>query len=126
MEGQLETLWNAIRDELRQEVPDFKFHIWLEPLAAAGLAGGTLYVRAPEHIRTSVAERYLPLLRSAAERSAGTRLAVEVVGDGWEPPASGEGASAGLSTGVSTEISSGDLVPWLARGLPALTAAPFF
>ena len=35
MEGQLETLWNRIRDELRQEVPDFKFHIWLDPLEAA-------------------------------------------------------------------------------------------
>jgi chromosomal replication initiator protein len=87
VEGQLETLWNSIRDELRQEVPDFKFHIWLEPLAVAGLAGGTLYVRAPEHIRTSVAERYLPLLRRAAERRSGSRLAVEVVGEGWEPPA---------------------------------------
>ena len=63
MSGQVETLWNRIRDELRQEVPDFKFHIWLEPLEAAELVGGVLYVRAPEHIRTSVAERYLPLLR---------------------------------------------------------------
>jgi chromosomal replication initiator protein len=86
VEGQLETLWKDIRDELRQEVPDFKFHIWLEPLEAAGLVGGTLYVRAPEHIRTSVAERYLPLLRGAAERGAGSALAVEVVGVGWEAP----------------------------------------
>ncbi|MBN1528134.1 MAG: chromosomal replication initiator protein DnaA [Thermoleophilaceae bacterium] len=86
MEGQLETLWKDIRDELRQEVPDFKFHIWLEPLEPAGMAGGTLYLRAPEHIRTSVAERYLPLLRRVAERCAGSPLTLEVVGEGWEPP----------------------------------------
>ena len=35
--------------------------------------GGTLYVRAPEHIRTSVAERYLPLLRGAAGRPGRAR-----------------------------------------------------
>jgi chromosomal replication initiator protein len=109
VEGQLETLWNSIRDELRQEVPDFKFHIWLEPLAVAGLAGGTLYVRAPEHIRTSVAERYLPLLRRAAERRSGSRLAVEVVGEGWEPPAAegaeAEGPAPGREPGLNPKYS---------------------
>ena len=103
MEGQLETLWEDIRDELRQEVPDFKFHIWLEPLEPAGLLGDTLYVRAPEHIRTSVAERYLPLIRRAAERCAGARLAVEVVGEGWEAPsAAGAARRATPRSPVST------------------------
>ena len=64
--AQLDQLWDDIRDELRRETPDFKFHIWLEPLELAGVQRQTLYVRAPEHIRTSVAERYLPLLRRAA------------------------------------------------------------
>ena len=59
-------LWDDIREELRSETPDFKFHIWIEPLELAAVHGKTLYVRAPEHIRTSVAERYLPLLRRAA------------------------------------------------------------
>ena len=45
--------------DLRGETPDFKFQIWLEPLEPAAWTG-TLYVRAPEHIRTSVRERYLP------------------------------------------------------------------
>src|SRR4051794_39109191 len=64
----LDQLWDAIREELRRETPDFKFHIWIEPLELAGVRGKTLYVRAPEHIRTSVRERYLPLLRRAAVR----------------------------------------------------------
>jgi chromosomal replication initiator protein len=80
-------LWDDIRADLRQETPDFKFHIWLEPLELAALRGRVLYVRAPEHIRTSVAERYLPLLRRAARRKFDERATVEIVGSGWEPPA---------------------------------------
>jgi chromosomal replication initiator protein len=85
---QLDQLWDDIRDELRSETPDFKFHIWIEPLELAAVHGKTLYVRAPEHIRTSVAERYLPLLRRAAVKRFDRHALVEVVGPGWcEPPA---------------------------------------
>jgi chromosomal replication initiator protein len=81
-----EESWDAIRGELRRETPDFKFHIWLEPLRLAAIRGSTVYVRAPEHIRTSVAERYLPLLRRAASAGLGERALVEIVGEDWEPP----------------------------------------
>jgi chromosomal replication initiator protein len=84
----LEQIWDDIRDELRRETPDFKFHIWIEPLELAGVSGTTLYVRAPDHIRTSVVERFLPLLRRAAARRFDRRAVVDVVGAGWAPPAS--------------------------------------
>jgi chromosomal replication initiator protein len=84
---QLDQLWNDIREELRRETPDFKFHLWIEPLELAGVRGTTLYVRAPEHIRTSVAERYVPLLRRAAARRFDKHATVEVVGAGWTAPA---------------------------------------
>ncbi len=45
--------------------------------------GGTLYIRAPEHIRTSVRERYLPLLRRATRARVGPHAVVEIVGGGW-------------------------------------------
>jgi len=80
-------IWDDIRDELRQAAPDFKFHIWLEPLELAGIREHTLYVRAPEHIRTSVAERYLPLLRRSAAKRFDARAVVEIVGPEWAPPA---------------------------------------
>jgi len=80
-------IWDDIRDELRRETPDFKFHIWLEPLRLAAVRGSTVYVRAPEHIRTSVVERYLPLLRRAAAARFNEHAIVEVVGADWEPPA---------------------------------------
>ncbi len=64
-------------------VPEFKYHIWIEPLDLAAVRGSTLYIRAPEHIRTSVAERYLPLLRRAAVARFDQRAVVEIVGAGW-------------------------------------------
>jgi chromosomal replication initiator protein len=91
--AQLETLWEEIRAELRNEVPDFKWNLWLAPLEAAGLAGGVLYVRAPEHIRTSVAERYLPLVRRAAAACSRQSLGVEIVGPDWQPQHGGTGAA---------------------------------
>jgi chromosomal replication initiator protein len=78
-------LWQDMRDELRRQTPDFKFNIWLEPLELAGVEGSIVYVRAPEHIRTWVAQRYLPLLRAAAGRAYRKDASVEVVGEGWEP-----------------------------------------
>jgi len=84
----LDQIWDDIRDELRRTTPDFKFHLWIEPLELAGVSDSTLYVRAPEHIRTSVAERYLPLLRRAATSCFDQRAAVEVVGPTWSAPTS--------------------------------------
>ena len=89
MPAQLDQLWDDIRDELRRETPDFKFHIWIEPLELAAVHGRTLYIRAPEHIRTSVAERYLPLLRRAAQRCFDERATIEVVGAEWRAPSAG-------------------------------------
>jgi chromosomal replication initiator protein len=99
---QPDEIWDAIRSELRRETPDFKFHIWLEPLSLAAIRADTVYVRAPEHIRTSVSERYLPLLRRAAAAGFREQALVEVVGEDWEAPpdARVDGASAdGPSTG---------------------------
>jgi chromosomal replication initiator protein len=86
----LDEIWDDIREELRAETADFKFHIWIEPLELAAVRGATLYVRAPEHIRTSIAERYLPLLRRAAAKRFDERATVEVVGADWREPAEGD------------------------------------
>ena len=85
MPEQPEPIWDGIREQLRAEAPDFQFHIWLEPLELADVEGSTLYVRAPEHIRTWVGERYLPLLRAAAERHFDSQAVVEIVGEDWKP-----------------------------------------
>jgi chromosomal replication initiator protein len=81
---QLEPIWSRIRQELRRDVPDFKFHIWLDPLELAGLDGDVLFVRAPDHIRTSVRDRYLPLLRAAAAQVHTANAVVELVDESWQ------------------------------------------
>jgi chromosomal replication initiator protein len=86
---QPDEIWDSIRTELRRETPDFTFHIWFEPLRLGSIRGRTVFVRAPEHIRTSVAERYLPLLRRAAVAGFDPQALVEVVGEDWEAPADG-------------------------------------
>src|SRR4051812_10040160 len=64
----LQTTWDEIREEMRAEVTDFIFHVWLEPLKPAGKAGDKLFVSAPEHVRGWVRERYGELLRRASAR----------------------------------------------------------
>jgi chromosomal replication initiator protein len=89
----IDQLWDDLRDELRRDTPDFKFHIWIDPLELAAVHGKTLYVRAPEHIRTSVAERYLPVLRRAAARRFDPHAVVEVVGPAWSAPSASDGTA---------------------------------
>jgi chromosomal replication initiator protein len=101
--GDLISVWDAVQRELRAEVTEVTFHIWLQPLEPAALLAGTLYVRAPEHIRTWVEERFRPLLRAAADRVGSVR-GVEVVEAGWDPPAP---EPAALPTAVEQRASTG-------------------
>src|SRR3954447_14507169 len=86
--GELASVWDALQRELRSEVTEVTFHIWLQPLEPAALLGGTLYIRAPEHIRTWVEERFRPLLALAAKRIGRAVRGVEVVETDWEAPSS--------------------------------------
>ena len=90
MPTQPDEIWDSIRGELRRETPDFKFHIWLDPLRLAAIRGRIVYIRAPEHIRTSVTERYLPALRRAAAAALDDQVLVEVVGEDWQAPPESE------------------------------------
>jgi chromosomal replication initiator protein len=101
-EATLDSLWDAVRAELRRELPGFKFHIWLSPLELAAVRGHTLFIRAPEHIRTSVNERYLPLLRRAAATAFHARAVVEVVGPDWREDESDAEAGAGTVARAET------------------------
>ncbi len=80
---------------MRAEVTDATFHIWLAPLELAAHDGDALFVRAPAHARGWVEERYLPVIAAAARRAVGERATVEVVEEGWEPPAAGAGGAQG-------------------------------
>jgi chromosomal replication initiator protein len=90
---ELDAVWDAVQRELRSEVTEVTFHIWLQPLEPAALLGGTLFVRAPEHIRTWVEERFRPLLALAAKRAGSALRGVEVVDADWDAPTTSSSSS---------------------------------
>ncbi len=94
-EKDLQTTWDQVRRELRDEVTDFTFHIWIEPLELVERRGCILYVRAPAHIRTAVRERHQGHLRHGAKRALGEDADVEIVDEGWRiaPPTGPESTS---------------------------------
>jgi chromosomal replication initiator protein len=61
----IDDLWEEVRERLRRAVPESTYKIWLEPLEPVGSQGRTLYLTAPEGIRTWVERRYVTLLREA-------------------------------------------------------------
>jgi len=79
-------IWDRLATELRREVTDFTFHLWLDPLEPVGHVGGTLFLRAPNHIRMRVEEEYLPVLRRAAARAEAAE-SIEIVDTRWKSPA---------------------------------------
>jgi chromosomal replication initiator protein len=87
---ELDTIWDAVRCELRRDVADFSFHIWLEPLEPVACEDGTLYVRAPGHIRSWVRDRYATLLAGASRRAG--LSAVELVDESWAGAGTAESA----------------------------------
>jgi chromosomal replication initiator protein len=75
-----------MREEIRAEVTDFIFHVWIEPLRPVARLGDTLFVSAPGHVRGWVRERYGDVLRAAARGVAGPSARVELVAEDWTPP----------------------------------------
>jgi chromosomal replication initiator protein len=93
----LENLWNDVRGRLREAVPGSTYKIWLEPLRPVGAQGQTIYLTAPDGIRTWVERRYAPLLREALGAVQGDLTDVAFAADGEE-------ASPGGSTARTVDL----------------------
>lgn len=93
---ELEALWGDVRGRLRAAVPESTFKIWLEPLHPVGAQGATLFLLAPEGIRTWVERRYSPLLREALA-GAGTELTEIGFADGAAAGNTGGSREAGVT-----------------------------
>jgi len=96
---QLELIWQRVREHLRREVPDFQFHLWLDPLEPAAVVDRTLFVRAPDHIRTWVRDRYLPLVREAAQEGFAPGALVEIVDGEWRAEGKEDGQPSPCASG---------------------------
>ncbi len=66
---ELDALWLATQERLKGSVPESTYRLWLEPLAAAGIEGDTLYLTAPEGIRAWSERRYSSLIEEALSAS---------------------------------------------------------
>jgi chromosomal replication initiator protein len=62
---ELEALWRATQERLRSSLPGSTYRIWLEPLQLAGADRDTVYLSAPEGIRTWAERRYSALIVEA-------------------------------------------------------------
>ena len=80
-------IWNRIQAELRREVSDTTYELWLAPLEPVGFEGDVLLVRAPGAIRGWVADRFAQTLDRAAAVVLGPQARVELAGDGSAPTA---------------------------------------
>ena len=76
----LQHAWRRIRAEMRQAVSDSTWQLWLEPLAARQLEGGTLVVEAPAESRAWIESSFTRLLAACAKAVLGAGTRVQVVG----------------------------------------------
>ena len=65
MEDQVEEIWRHVDDTLRGALPPEVHRVWIEPLSAAGAAGGVLYLHAPGTHADWVRRRFGELLDAA-------------------------------------------------------------
>jgi chromosomal replication initiator protein len=69
----LDALWRATQERLQESVPESTYRLWLEPLEAVGSDSETIYLQAPDGIRTWAERRYSSLI-AAAVAEMGTNL----------------------------------------------------
>jgi len=93
----LDALWRATQDRLKASVPDSTYRLWLEPLSAAGADAETLYLTAPEGVRTWAERRYSALIAEALGEAGGPMQRVAFVVDRAAVPGRGEPAGVDLN-----------------------------
>ncbi|MCB0875957.1 MAG: chromosomal replication initiator protein DnaA [Solirubrobacterales bacterium] len=106
---ELATIWNGVREELRETLPPSAFENWLEPLRAVGVQGSRLYVSGPDRVRDWFRRRYGAAATEALRRRAPGFTEIAFT----DPPADGGGEG-----GEGARTRSADPIPaGLAAGL---------
>jgi chromosomal replication initiator protein len=80
------TTWSQIQSQLRREVSDTTYELWLSQLELAGIDGDVVEVTAPAPVRGWVADRFTDALTSAARAVLGPDARVELQGEGDVAP----------------------------------------
>jgi len=84
-------------------VPDSTFEIWLAPLTARALVDDTLFVAAPDEIRSWVADRFGRVLRTCTASVLGDHVGVDVVAHDAPIATAVPQARGGPGTGIACE-----------------------
>ena len=70
--------WRTIRTELRQQVGDSMYEIWLAPIEVKGWDGELLLLEAPAATRSWVSDRFGRVLEHCAQRILGTNTRISL------------------------------------------------
>jgi chromosomal replication initiator protein len=81
----LDCLWKGVQERLRASVPQSTYQLWLEPLSVAGRRESTLFLLAPDNIRTWTERRYAGLIREVLASIGGELRDVAIVAAGEAP-----------------------------------------
>ncbi len=92
-----DALWRTARDRLKASVPDSTYRLWLEPLAPAGADEETLYLTAPENVRTWAERRYSSLIAAALREIGAVQTRVDFVSERAEVPGHEAGGGVALN-----------------------------
>ena len=84
-------------------MPDSTFEIWLAPLTARALVDDTLFVAAPDEIRSWVADRFGRVLRTCTASVLGDHVGVDVVAHDAPIATAVPQARGGPGTGIACE-----------------------
>ena len=84
LSDQLASIWERVREDLRGQLPDKTFRLWIEPLEPVSLEGNTLRLTAPQTTRAWVERRYSTPLHAAVQASAAGVERVVFVTQGGE------------------------------------------
>lgn len=72
----LSELWLAVVSQLKSSLPESTYRMWLAPLEPTGQRGETLFLQAPESVRTWAEKRYGNMILHAVSRVESTITAV--------------------------------------------------
>jgi chromosomal replication initiator protein len=74
----LDHIWTAVQDQLRQALPADMYDVWLAPVRVVALEQDVLIVEAPKELRAWVAERFARVLQTSVAAVLGPEVTVDV------------------------------------------------
>jgi chromosomal replication initiator protein len=95
---ELDSIWERVRENLRNQLPETAFRLWIDPLRPVSAEGSTLHLSAPRTTRAWVERRYSASLRTAIQASGAGLDRVVFVAAGEETSSSAPPRAGGVES----------------------------